>query len=156
MSHDRFTSVWDALEDTPQEAENLRLRSALMMALKDHLTHAGLTQAQAAQQLVRIGTPQAAPGGRASSSSRTWRSSGGAGAAPRGRGEAPVGREGAPSGPGCVSVGAHACRRRDPLSRSDARVAMSLTDTVLSGVGERGFAGRPGPAPVERSPHPRS
>ena len=31
MSHDRFTSVWDALEDTPQEAENLRLRSALMM-----------------------------------------------------------------------------------------------------------------------------
>ena len=51
MSHDRFTSVWDALEDTPQEAENLRLRSVLMMALKDHLTHAGLTQAQAAQQL---------------------------------------------------------------------------------------------------------
>ncbi|HSO82789.1 helix-turn-helix domain-containing protein [Thiocapsa sp.] len=51
MSHDRFTSVWDALEDTPQEAENLRLRSALMMALKDHLTQAGLTQAQAAKQL---------------------------------------------------------------------------------------------------------
>jgi predicted XRE-type DNA-binding protein len=51
MSHDRFTSVWDALEDTPQEAENLRLRSALMMALKDHLTQAGLTQAQAAKLL---------------------------------------------------------------------------------------------------------
>lgn len=50
MSHDRFTSVWDALEYTPQEAENLRLRSALMMALKDHLTQAGLTQAQAAKQ----------------------------------------------------------------------------------------------------------
>jgi predicted XRE-type DNA-binding protein len=49
MSHDRFTSVWDALEDTPQEAENLRLRSVLMMALKDHLTQAGLTQAQAAK-----------------------------------------------------------------------------------------------------------
>ncbi len=51
MSHDSFTSVWDALEDTPREAENLRLRSALMMALKDHLTQAGLTQAQAAKQL---------------------------------------------------------------------------------------------------------
>jgi predicted XRE-type DNA-binding protein len=51
MSHDRFTSVWDALEDTPQEAENMRLRSALMMALKDHLTQSGLTQAQAAKQL---------------------------------------------------------------------------------------------------------
>jgi predicted XRE-type DNA-binding protein len=51
MSHDRFTSVWDALEDTPQEAENLRLRSVLMMALKDHLTQAGLSQAQAAKLL---------------------------------------------------------------------------------------------------------
>ena len=51
MSHDRFTSVWDALEDTPQEAENLRLRSALMMAVIDHLIQAGLTQAQAAKQL---------------------------------------------------------------------------------------------------------
>ncbi len=51
MSHDRFTSVWDALENTPQEAENLRLRATLMMALKDHLTQAGHTQAQAAKQL---------------------------------------------------------------------------------------------------------
>ena len=39
------------MEDTPQESENLRLRSALMMAVKDHLTQAGLTQAQAAKQL---------------------------------------------------------------------------------------------------------
>jgi transcriptional regulator, XRE family len=44
----RFTSVWDALEDTPAEAENMPLRSALMVALKQHITQSGLTQAQAA------------------------------------------------------------------------------------------------------------
>ena len=44
----RFTSVWDALEDTPAEAENMPLRSALMVALKQHIAQSGLTQAQAA------------------------------------------------------------------------------------------------------------
>jgi predicted XRE-type DNA-binding protein len=34
MSDERFSSVWDAIEDTPAEAENLKLRSALMIALK--------------------------------------------------------------------------------------------------------------------------
>jgi predicted XRE-type DNA-binding protein len=28
-------SVWDAIEDTPAEAENMKLRSALLMALKE-------------------------------------------------------------------------------------------------------------------------
>ncbi len=51
MSHDHFASVREAPEDTPQDAENLRLRAALMRALKEHLTQAGLTQAQAAEQL---------------------------------------------------------------------------------------------------------
>ena len=32
MSSERFASVWDAIEDTPAEAENMKLRSALMMA----------------------------------------------------------------------------------------------------------------------------
>ncbi|ROZ61423.1 helix-turn-helix domain-containing protein [Ramlibacter sp. WS9] len=49
MSNDRFASVWDAIEDTPEEAENMKLRSALMMALKGHLARAGLSQAQAAK-----------------------------------------------------------------------------------------------------------
>lgn len=43
-----FDSIWDAIEDTPAEAENMRLRSALMIALKQHIAHTGLTQAQAA------------------------------------------------------------------------------------------------------------
>lgn len=49
MSNERFASVWDAIEDTPAEAENMRLRSSLMMALKDHIAREGLTQSQAAK-----------------------------------------------------------------------------------------------------------
>jgi len=46
-----FTSVWDAIEDTPAEAENMKLRSALMMALEDHIRSQGWTQAEAAHRL---------------------------------------------------------------------------------------------------------
>ena len=49
MSDQRFVSVWDAIEDTPQEAENMKLRSALMTALKSHLAQTNMSQAQAAQ-----------------------------------------------------------------------------------------------------------
>lgn len=37
MSNQRHASVWNAIEDTPAEAENMKLRSALMMALKSHI-----------------------------------------------------------------------------------------------------------------------
>lgn len=49
MSNERYASVWDAIEDTPEAAENMKLRSALMMALKKHIETAGLSQAQAAK-----------------------------------------------------------------------------------------------------------
>jgi predicted XRE-type DNA-binding protein len=49
MANERFDSVWDAIEDTPAEAENMRLRSALMIALKQHIAREGLTQSQAAK-----------------------------------------------------------------------------------------------------------
>lgn len=49
MSNERFASVWDAIEDTPAEAENMKLRSALMMALKEHIARTGLSQSQAAE-----------------------------------------------------------------------------------------------------------
>lgn len=49
MKNEQFTSVWDAIEDTPEEAENMKLRSALMSALKEHIARAGLSQAQAAK-----------------------------------------------------------------------------------------------------------
>lgn len=49
MSNQRFTNVWDAIEDTPEEAENMKLRSALMTALKNHINRTGMSQAQAAK-----------------------------------------------------------------------------------------------------------
>lgn len=49
MSNERFASVWDAIEDTPAQAENMKLRSALMMALKAHISRAKLSQSQAAK-----------------------------------------------------------------------------------------------------------
>ena len=49
MNREVFASVWDAIEDTPQQAENMKLRSALMMELKAHLAHTGITQKQAAE-----------------------------------------------------------------------------------------------------------
>lgn len=49
MSTDQFGSVWDAIEDTTAEAENMKLRSALMMALKDYVASEGLTQKEAAK-----------------------------------------------------------------------------------------------------------
>ena len=51
MSKQRFASVWDAIEDKPAEAENMKLRSALMTALKSHITRVEMSQAQAAKIL---------------------------------------------------------------------------------------------------------
>jgi|SRR6185312_8251681 len=44
----RFASVWDAIEDTPQEAASLRARSSLMMNLSEVIRQQGMTQAEAA------------------------------------------------------------------------------------------------------------
>lgn len=49
MNTEKFASVWDAIEDTPAEGENMKLRSSLMIALKAYLTRTGLSQAQAAK-----------------------------------------------------------------------------------------------------------
>ena len=43
--------MWDAIEDTPAEAENMKLRAALMMALEAHIKRQGWTQADAARRL---------------------------------------------------------------------------------------------------------
>lgn len=51
MHKQRFASVWDAIEDTPQEAENMKLRSALMMAIAARLSASEMGQAQAAKLL---------------------------------------------------------------------------------------------------------
>lgn len=57
MSRKRFASVWDAIEDSPVEAENMKLRSILMMAVRDHIEREGLSQTQAAK-LFRVTQPR--------------------------------------------------------------------------------------------------
>lgn len=47
----RFNSVWDALESDPIKAENMKLRSALMIAITEHIEEMGLTQIEAAKKL---------------------------------------------------------------------------------------------------------
>lgn len=49
MTDQTYASVWDAISDTPEEAHNLTLRSALMAELKHHIRAQGYSQAQAAQ-----------------------------------------------------------------------------------------------------------
>jgi predicted XRE-type DNA-binding protein len=51
MSKKRFANVRDAIEDTSAQAENMKLRSALIMALKDHIARTGLSQSEAAKLL---------------------------------------------------------------------------------------------------------
>jgi len=51
MSKQKFDSVWDAIEDTPEEAENMKLRSTLMTALKNQLARTEMSQAEAAKLL---------------------------------------------------------------------------------------------------------
>ncbi|MBR7517919.1 XRE family transcriptional regulator, partial [Mycobacterium tuberculosis] len=51
MNSETFASVWDALEDSSAEAENMRLRSTVMRALERHIRARGWTQAEAARRL---------------------------------------------------------------------------------------------------------
>ncbi|WP_423370577.1 helix-turn-helix domain-containing protein [Burkholderia sp. LMG 32019] len=51
MTNERHASIWDAIEGQPAEAENMKLRSELMIALKQRIAQLELSQAQAAKQL---------------------------------------------------------------------------------------------------------
>jgi len=47
----RFNSVWDAIEDTPGEAANMKARAELMRAITEYIRSSGMTQAEAAKTL---------------------------------------------------------------------------------------------------------
>jgi predicted XRE-type DNA-binding protein len=51
MANERATSVWDALVDTPEEAENLRVRSQLMRAIVRVVKSWDISQSEAARRL---------------------------------------------------------------------------------------------------------
>jgi predicted XRE-type DNA-binding protein len=46
-----FPSVWDALEDTPAEAENMKLRSSLTIAINQAVMAWRMPQSEAAARL---------------------------------------------------------------------------------------------------------
>jgi predicted XRE-type DNA-binding protein len=47
----QFDHVWDALEQDPVRAENLRLRSALLIEISQKIKSLGITQQEAARRL---------------------------------------------------------------------------------------------------------
>ena len=49
MTRKRYDSVWDAIEETAEQAQNMKLCSTLAMALQEHIAHAKLNRAQAAR-----------------------------------------------------------------------------------------------------------
>lgn len=51
MANERCTSVWDALVDSPEEAENLRVRAKLMKAITRAVRAWGVSQKEAAERL---------------------------------------------------------------------------------------------------------
>nr|WP_090276828.1 XRE family transcriptional regulator [Mycolicibacterium komanii]CRL70335.1 helix-turn-helix domain-containing protein [Mycolicibacterium komanii] len=52
-----YGSVWDAIADTPAESENLKVRSALMSAIRDKIDEFGWSQTVAARNM-RITQPR--------------------------------------------------------------------------------------------------
>jgi predicted XRE-type DNA-binding protein len=52
MKSERFENVWDALEDDPAERERLKMRSALLTALRRQIEGWKVTQSEAAKRLV--------------------------------------------------------------------------------------------------------
>jgi len=57
MRKRRFESIWDAIEDTPAAAANIKARAELMIAIVEHIRAKRLTQAAAAR-LFRVSQPR--------------------------------------------------------------------------------------------------
>ena len=51
MSKKRFESIWDAIEDSAEDAPGMRARADLMLQLQEHLRKRRLTQMEAAKVL---------------------------------------------------------------------------------------------------------
>ncbi|MBZ0229874.1 MAG: XRE family transcriptional regulator [Bauldia sp.] len=51
MNEQRFQSVWDAIETSPEEAANMKARSDVMIAIRQVVDRWKVTQAEAASRL---------------------------------------------------------------------------------------------------------
>jgi predicted XRE-type DNA-binding protein len=49
MKNQTFTSVWDAIEDTPQAAASMKARSTLLMELANVIQKRSMSQSEAAE-----------------------------------------------------------------------------------------------------------
>lgn len=52
-----FSSVWDAIEDTPEQAQNMKIRAKLMQSIENHIRSEGWNQHQAAEKF-RVTQPR--------------------------------------------------------------------------------------------------
>ena len=57
MTRKRFDSVWDAIEETAEDAAAMRARANLMLQIQEHLRKRKLTQVQAAK-LLKVAQPR--------------------------------------------------------------------------------------------------
>lgn len=51
MTNPTFESIWDAIEEKAEDAQHIKLRARLMMALEEQIRIKGWTQAEAAKRL---------------------------------------------------------------------------------------------------------
>lgn len=51
MKRETYANVWDALEDSPEAAANMTVRSTLLTALQQHIKSWAITQGEAAKRL---------------------------------------------------------------------------------------------------------
>jgi predicted XRE-type DNA-binding protein len=51
MSKQRYKSIWDAIENTPGDAANMKARAELMRAITEHIRSSCMTQTEAAKTL---------------------------------------------------------------------------------------------------------
>ncbi len=51
MERQSFANVWDALENTPQEAASMSMRSSLLIAIDQRVRSWNVTQTEAAKRL---------------------------------------------------------------------------------------------------------
>ena len=51
MKEQKYDNVWDALEDTQEAAENMKLRSRLMAVVQEYVAELDTTQTEASRRL---------------------------------------------------------------------------------------------------------
>jgi predicted XRE-type DNA-binding protein len=51
MTQRKFSSIWDAIEDSPEQAASMKARAKLMIALSKKVSSWNISQSQAARRL---------------------------------------------------------------------------------------------------------